>query len=68
MMPRCPPALIDSFGRHIVYLRVSVTDRCDLRCNYCIPKGFKSFEEPANWLSHDEMARLINLFAQLGKL
>ncbi len=66
MKPRCPPALIDSFGRHIVYLRVSVTDRCDLRCNYCIPKGFKNFEEPANWLSHDEMARLINLFAQLG--
>ncbi|NLC36710.1 MAG: GTP 3',8-cyclase MoaA [Alcaligenaceae bacterium] len=66
MKPPLPSALIDGFGRHIVYLRVSVTDRCDLRCNYCIPKDFKGFEEPANWLSHDEMARLISLFARLG--
>ncbi|PAT42054.1 GTP 3',8-cyclase MoaA [Vandammella animalimorsus] len=58
--------LIDGFGRRIHYLRVSVTDRCDLRCNYCMPKDFKGFEEPANWLSHAEMARLIGLFVQLG--
>ena len=37
--------LIDSFQRRIDYLRVSVTDRCDLRCTYCLPKGFKGFEE-----------------------
>nr|WP_156454367.1 GTP 3',8-cyclase MoaA [Lampropedia cohaerens] len=58
--------LVDSFGRHIHYLRVSVTDRCDLRCNYCMPKDFKGFEEPANWLSHEEMVRLVGLFVQLG--
>ena len=58
--------LIDGFGRRIHYLRVSVTDRCDLRCNYCMPKDFKGFEEPANWLSHAEMARLVGLFVQLG--
>ncbi|MGL6048231.1 MAG: GTP 3',8-cyclase MoaA, partial [Vogesella sp.] len=43
--------LTDRFGRSVDYLRISVTDRCDLRCTYCIPKGFKGFEEPANWLS-----------------
>jgi len=58
--------LIDSFGRHIVYLRVSVTDRCDLRCQYCLPEHFKDFEEPANWLTHAEMARIIGLFVDLG--
>jgi cyclic pyranopterin phosphate synthase len=37
--------LTDHFGRSIEYLRLSVTDRCDLRCAYCIPEGFKGFEE-----------------------
>ncbi|WMD22443.1 GTP 3',8-cyclase MoaA [Achromobacter seleniivolatilans] len=58
--------LKDGFGRRIDYLRVSVTDRCDLRCSYCLPKDFKGFETPANWLSHDEMARLVGLFVALG--
>ena len=61
-----PQGLIDGHGRRIDYLRVSVTDRCDLRCGYCMPKGFKGFETPANWLRHDEMARLVGLFAGLG--
>jgi cyclic pyranopterin phosphate synthase len=49
--------LQDRFGRSIDYLRLSVTDRCDLRCSYCIPKGFKDFEEPENWLTFDEINR-----------
>ncbi len=61
-----PVALTDPHGRLIKYLRVSVTDRCDLRCNYCIPKGFKDFQEPEDWLSFDEMARIIAAFARLG--
>ncbi|MFB1497421.1 MAG: GTP 3',8-cyclase MoaA, partial [Thiocapsa sp. N5-Cardenillas] len=36
--------LTDPYGRRIAYLRLSVTDRCDLRCGYCLPKGFKGFE------------------------
>lgn len=58
--------LIDRFGRRIEYLRLSVTDRCDLRCAYCIPEGFKGFEEPDHWLTFDELERLLGLFAGLG--
>jgi cyclic pyranopterin phosphate synthase len=60
------PSLVDPFGRRISYVRVSVTDRCDLRCTYCMPEHFKGFEEPANWLTHDEMARIVGLFVRLG--
>ncbi|MCH8180625.1 MAG: GTP 3',8-cyclase MoaA [Proteobacteria bacterium] len=58
--------LLDGHGRVIDYLRVSVTDRCDLRCTYCLPQAFKGFEEPAHWLGHGEMARLVGLFVALG--
>jgi len=58
--------LSDRFGRSIDYLRLSVTDRCDLRCTYCIPKGFKGFEEPKHWLTFDEIERLLAVFARLG--
>ncbi len=58
--------LTDPFGRAIRYLRVGVTDRCDLRCTYCMPKGFKGFEEPADWLTFDEIERVVGAFAKLG--
>ena len=58
--------LVDGFSRRIDYLRVSITDRCDLRCQYCLPEDFKGFEEPANWLTHAEMTRLIALFVGFG--
>jgi cyclic pyranopterin phosphate synthase len=65
--PAAPqPALIDRFGRRIEYLRLSVTDRCDLRCNYCLPKGFKGFEVPSDWLTFDEIERVVAAFARLG--
>lgn len=60
------PVLVDQFNRRIDYVRLSVTDRCDLRCSYCMPEGFKGFEEPAHWLSFDEIERLIAAFARLG--
>lgn len=60
------PQLTDKFGRNIEYLRLSVTDRCDLRCNYCIPKGFKDFSEPDDWLTFDEIERVIRIFGELG--
>ena len=58
--------LIDNFNRPIEYVRLSVTDRCDLRCFYCIPKGFHDFEEPEHWLSFAEIERVIRAFAALG--
>ena len=58
--------LIDRFGRAIEYLRLSVTDRCDLRCTYCLPEGFNDFEEPAHWLTFDEIERVVGAFARLG--
>jgi GTP 3',8-cyclase len=58
--------LRDAFGRTIEYVRVSVTDRCDLRCTYCLPKGFKDFQEPAEWLTFAELTRVMQAFAALG--
>ena len=58
--------LIDPFDRRIDYLRLSVTDRCDLRCSYCMPKGFRNFEIPDHWLTFDEIERLVRSFAALG--
>lgn len=58
--------LQDGFGRNIEYLRLSVTDRCDLRCSYCMPERFKDYSEPAHWLDFDEIERLLSLFARLG--
>ncbi|MDH5785638.1 MAG: GTP 3',8-cyclase MoaA [Chromatiales bacterium] len=58
--------LTDAFGRKIDYIRLSVTDRCDLRCFYCMPEGFKDFETPEQWLSFDEIERVIGAFGRLG--
>ena len=60
------PPLIDRFGRTIEYLRLSVTDRCDLRCSYCLPKSFKGYQEPRDWLTFDEIERVVGLFTRLG--
>lgn len=60
------PSLTDAFGRRIDYIRLSVTDRCDLRCFYCMPEGFKDFETPDHWLNFDEIERVIGAFGRLG--
>jgi cyclic pyranopterin phosphate synthase len=59
-------SLIDPFGRRIEYVRLSVTDKCNLRCFYCMPKGFKDFEQPEHWLTYDEIERVIKAFTELG--
>ncbi len=58
--------LVDPFNRAIEYVRLSVTDRCDLRCTYCLPEGFTDFEEPGHWLSFAEVERVAAAFARLG--
>ena len=65
-MENTPAPLIDRFGRSIEYIRVSVTDRCDMRCSYCMPKSFKGFQEPADWLTFDEVERVLRVFARMG--
>ena len=57
--------LIDPFGRTIEYLRISVTDRCDLRCSYCMSEDVE-FLPRQDILSFEEILRLANSFAQLG--
>lgn len=60
------PQLIDRYGRAIAYVRLSVTDRCNLRCFYCLPKRFRDFEKQAQYLSLDEIERVIRAFSELG--
>ncbi|VAW50168.1 Cyclic pyranopterin phosphate synthase (MoaA) [hydrothermal vent metagenome] len=59
-------SLIDPFGRRIEYVRLSLTDKCNMRCFYCMPKGFKDFEQAENWLTFDEIERVIKAFTELG--
>ncbi len=55
----------DSFGRKITYLRVSVTDRCDLRCQYCMSENMQ-FLPKKDILSFEELRRLCDVFIKLG--
>ena len=57
--------MIDPFGRAITYLRVSVTDRCDLRCVYCMSEDM-TFLPKADVLSLEELERLCTAFIRLG--
>ncbi len=57
--------MIDPFGRSISYLRVSVTDRCDLRCVYCMAEEM-TFLPRADVLSLEELDRLCGAFVRLG--
>src|SRR5271169_1688563 len=65
--PRPAPgdALVDPFGRAITYLRVSVTDRCDFRCVYCIAEDM-TFLPKADLLSLEELDRLCSAFVNRG--
>lgn len=58
--------LIDPFGRSVEYVRLSVTDRCDLRCFYCLPGDYRDFSEPDEWLTFAEIERVIGAFVSLG--
>jgi len=57
--------MIDPFGRHITYLRVSVTDRCDFRCVYCMPEHM-TFLPKADLLTLEELERLCGAFITKG--
>ncbi len=59
-------SLVDSFGRAIVNLRISVTDRCNLRCAYCIPEEEIAWLPRAEVLSFEEIERFVRVVAPLG--
>lgn len=57
---------MDSFGRVIDYLRISVTDRCNERCLYCMPEGYKGWAQKADHLTGGEIVAVAKAAAQLG--
>ncbi len=58
--------MTDGYGRKIEYLRMSVTDACNLRCGYCMPEGIKPCCNCKNNLSADELAEIAEAAAELG--
>lgn len=65
MTPSRPP-LVDTFGRRHNYLRISVTDRCNFRCAYCMPHEHMEWTPRAEILTFEEIERLASLFAAMG--
>ncbi len=60
------PALTDSHGRAIRDLRISITDRCNFRCFYCMPTEAMEWQPKAEILSYEEIIRLTEIFVSLG--
>src|SRR6184192_2197838 len=58
--------LVDSFARTIDYLRVSVTDRCNFRCVYCMPEEGAPIVPKNEILTFEEISRLMRIAAELG--
>ncbi|MEQ1843885.1 MAG: radical SAM protein [Verrucomicrobiales bacterium] len=56
----------DRFGHHISYLRVSITDRCNERCEYCMPHEEQDWLPREDVLSYEEILRVIRVGASLG--
>lgn len=64
-MPTEPNTLIDAHGRQVDYIRISITDRCDFRCTYCMGEDV-SFLSRDEVLSLEECARIVKTFVALG--
>lgn len=60
------PLLVDSFGRRIEYLRISLTDRCNMRCYYCMPHGSPDFVKSQELLDADEIGLVVGAMADRG--
>lgn len=57
---------MDAFGRTVDYLRISITDRCNERCLYCMPEGYKGWERKPDHLTADEIIRVVRVAAGMG--
>ncbi len=60
------PELIDNHKRHLNYLRISITDRCNLRCLYCAPGGLVPKQSHADILRYEEILRVVRVGVSLG--
>lgn len=58
--------MIDGIGREIDYIRISVTDRCNLRCQYCMPEEGVALADHQDILSYQEIEHLAEIFASMG--
>ncbi len=58
--------MIDQFGRRVEYLRISVTDKCNLRCVYCMPLEGLDWLKRESLLSYEEIARIVEIMAGMG--
>lgn len=56
----------DGFGRRIEYLRISVTDKCNLRCVYCMPEEGLPWLKRAQLLSYEEITAIVQVMARMG--
>ncbi|MBK8973539.1 MAG: GTP 3',8-cyclase MoaA [Hahellaceae bacterium] len=59
-------SLKDAMGRRFRYLRLSVTDRCNYRCNYCLPNGYQGDDTAEPAMTLDEIETLVSAFAAMG--
>jgi GTP 3',8-cyclase len=64
--PISPRGAFDAYGRQMTYLRISLTDRCNFRCVYCMPAIGMKFQPRDEHLTDDELLRLVGLFARVG--
>ncbi len=66
MLPLYQPTLTDSYGRQIKDLRISITDRCNFRCVYCMPETGVQWKDKSEILSYEELTYLAETFVSLG--
>ncbi|HEY5915290.1 MAG TPA: GTP 3',8-cyclase MoaA [Verrucomicrobiae bacterium] len=64
--PPSAGATPDAYGRVVDYLRISITDRCNERCLYCMPEGYRGWAQRPDHLTADEILRLVRVAASLG--
>ena len=58
--------MLDQYSRNIDYIRISVTDRCNLRCIYCMPQTSKTYLRQEELLTYDEIVKLAGIYRSLG--
>ena len=58
--------MLDQYSRNIDYIRISVTDRCNLCCTYCMPQTSKTYLRQEELLTYDEIVKLAGIYRSLG--